>query len=119
MREISAAKHEPQWMLDYRLNAYHEYLKMPMPKFGPDLTELDLNYMLNYQEMTDVKNRDWKEVPADLKRTFDRLGVPEAERKYLAGSSAQYESEVVYHNQRKDFIKVRIRFPEIDTAHNN
>lgn len=116
VREISAAKHEPQWMLDYRLNAYHEYLKMPMPKFGPDLTKLDLNDMLYYQKMTDKKFRDWKEVPADLKRTFDRLGVPEAERKYLAGSSAQYESEVVYHNMRKDFEKLGIIFTDTDTA---
>ncbi|MHA3850980.1 Fe-S cluster assembly protein SufB [Lactiplantibacillus plantarum] len=116
VREISAAKHEPQWMLDYRLNAYHEYLKMPMPKFGPDLTKLDLKDMLYYQKMTDKKFRDWKEVPADLKRTFDRLGVPEAERKYLAGSSAQYESEVVYHNMRKDFEKLGIIFTDTDTA---
>ncbi|MGJ3735872.1 Fe-S cluster assembly protein SufB [Lactiplantibacillus plantarum] len=116
VREISAAKHEQQWMLDYRLNAYHEYLKMPMPKFGPDLTKLDLKDMLYYQKMTDKKFRDWKEVPADLKRTFDRLGVPEAERKYLAGSSAQYESEVVYHNMRKDFEKLGIIFTDTDTA---
>ena len=116
VREISAAKHEPQWMLDYRLNAYHEYLKIPMPKFGPDLTKLDLKDMLYYQKMTDKKFRDWKEVPADLKRTFDRLGVPEAERKYLAGSSAQYESEVVYHNMRKDFEKLGIIFTDTDTA---
>ncbi|MDN6354748.1 MAG: Fe-S cluster assembly protein SufB [Lactiplantibacillus plantarum] len=116
VREISAAKHEPQWMLDYRLNAYHEYLKMPMPKFGPDLTKLDLKDMLYYQKMTDKKFRDWKEVPADLKRTFDRLGVPEAERKYLAGSSAQYESEVVYHNMRKEFEKLGIIFTDTDTA---
>ncbi|AOB20459.1 Fe-S cluster assembly protein SufB [Lactiplantibacillus plantarum] len=116
VREISAAKHEPQWMLDYRLNAYHEYLEMPMPKFGPDLTKLDLKDMLYYQKMTDKKFRDWKEVPADLKRTFDRLGVPEAERKYLAGSSAQYESEVVYHNMRKDFEKLGIIFTDTDTA---
>ena len=116
VREISAAKHEPQWMLNYRLNAYHEYLKMPMPKFGPDLTKLDLKDMLYYQKMTDKKFRDWKEVPADLKRTFDRLGVPEAERKYLAGSSAQYESEVVYHNIRKDFEKLGIIFTDTDTA---
>ena len=116
VREISAAKHEPQWMLNYRLNAYHEYLKMPMPKFGPDLTKLDVKDMLYYQKMTDKKFRDWKEVPADLKRTFDRLGVPEAERKYLAGSSAQYESEVVYHNMRKDFEKLGIIFTDTDTA---
>ncbi len=99
VRQISAAKHEPQWMLDYRLKAYHIYKKLPMPKFGPDLSELDLKNMLYYQKMTDKKFRDWKDVPEDLKKTFDRLGVPEAERKYLAGSSAQYESEVVYQHE--------------------
>jgi len=116
VREISAAKNEPQWMLDYRLNAYHEYLKMPLPPFGPDLSQLDLKNMLYYQKMTDKKFRDWDEVPADLKKTFDRLGVPEAERKYLAGSSAQYESEVVYHNMREDFEKLGIIFTDTDTA---
>ena len=107
VRKISAAKHEPQWMLDYRLKAYKIYKELPMPKFGPDLSELDLKNMLYYQKMTDKKFRDWDEVPEDLKRTFDRLGVPEAERKYLAGSSAQYESEVE---------KLGIIFTDTDTA---
>ena len=116
VRQISAAKHEPQWMLDYRLKAYHIYKKLPMPKFGPDLSELDLKNMLYYQKMTDKKFRDWKDVPEDLKKTFDRLGVPEAERKYLAGSSAQYESEVVYHNMKNEFAKLGIIFTDTDTA---
>ena len=116
VREISAAKHEPQWMLDYRLKAYKIYKELPMPKFGPDLSELDLKNMLYYQKMTDKKFRDWDDVPEDLKRTFDRLGVPEAERKYLAGSSAQYESEVVYHNMKNEFEKLGIIFTDTDTA---
>ncbi len=116
VRQISAAKHEPQWMLDYRLKAYQIYKKLPMPKFGPDLSKLDLKNMLYYQKMTDKKFRDWKDVPEDLKRTFDRLGVPEAERKYLAGSAAQYESEVVYHNMKKEFAKLGIIFTDTDTA---
>ncbi|MDM8267108.1 Fe-S cluster assembly protein SufB [Limosilactobacillus pontis] len=116
VRKISAEKHEPQWMLDYRLKAYHTYKKMPMPKFGPDLSGLGLDNMLYYQKMTDKKFRDWKDVPEDLKRTFDRLGVPQAERKYLAGASAQYESEVVYHNMKRDFAKLGIIFTDIDTA---
>lgn len=116
VREISAAKGEPQWMLDYRLQAYHLYRKLALPKFGPDLSELDLAHMRYYQKMTDKKFRDWEDVPADLKKTFDRLGVPEAERKYLAGSSAQYESEVVYHNMKQEFAKLGIIFTDTDTA---
>lgn len=116
VREISAAKHEPQWMLDFRLKSYHIYKKMPMPKFGPDLSDLDLKNMLYFQRMTDKKYRDWKDVPEDLKKTFDRLGVPQAERKYLAGSSAQYESEVVYHNMKQQFDKLGIIFTDTDTA---
>ncbi|MFD1464648.1 Fe-S cluster assembly protein SufB [Lapidilactobacillus mulanensis] len=116
VREISAAKHEPQWMLDYRLQAYHTYLKMPMPDFGPDLSALDLENMLYYQKATDRQYRDWDDVPTEIKTTFDRLGVPEAERKYLAGSSAQYESEVVYHNMREEFEKLGIIFIDTDTA---
>ncbi|MDO4855981.1 MAG: Fe-S cluster assembly protein SufB [Limosilactobacillus gorillae] len=113
---ISREKNEPEWMRDYRLKAYRIYKSMPMPKFGPDLSELDLEHMLYYQKMTDKKFRDWEEVPDDLKKTFDRLGVPEAERKYLAGSSAQYESEVVYHNMREEFEKLGIIFTDTDTA---
>ena len=100
VRKISAEKNEPQWMLDYRLKSYKTYQKLAMPNFGPDLSDLDLENMLYYQKMTDRKYRDWDDVPDKMKETFDRLGVPEAERKYLAGSSAQYESEVVYHNMR-------------------
>ena len=73
VRKISAAKHEPKWMLDYRLKAYKIYKELPMPKFGPDLSELDLKNMLYYQKMTDKKFRDWDDVPEDLKRTFDRI----------------------------------------------
>lgn len=113
---ISREKNEPEWMRDYRLKAYRIYKSMPMPKFGPDLSELDLEHMLYYQKMTNKKFRDWEEVPDDLKKTFDRLGVPEAERKYLAGSSAQYESEVVYHNMREEFEKLGIIFTDTDTA---
>lgn len=116
VREISAAKNEPQWMLDYRLQAYHTYLKLALPKFGPDLSSLDLEHMRYYQKMTDKKFRDWEDVPEDLKKTFDRLGVPKAERKYLAGSSAQYESEVVYHNMKQEFEKLGIIFTDTDTA---
>ncbi len=116
VRSISREKKEPKWMLDYRLKAYELYKKLPMPAYGPDLTKLDLDNMLYYQKATDKKYRDWEDVPEDIKNTFDRLGVPEAERKYLAGSSAQYESEVVYHNMRDEFNKLGIIFTDTDTA---
>ncbi|WP_334333280.1 MULTISPECIES: Fe-S cluster assembly protein SufB [unclassified Companilactobacillus] len=116
VRKISAEKNEPQWMLDYRLKSYEIYKKLDMPHFGPDLSDLDLEHMLYYQKMTDKKYRDWNDVPDKMKQTFDRLGVPEAERKYLAGSSAQYESEVVYHNMRNEFEKIGVLFTDTDTA---
>ncbi|WP_308557736.1 Fe-S cluster assembly protein SufB [uncultured Lactobacillus sp.] len=116
VRKISAEKHEPKWMLDYRLKCYEIYKKMPMPNFGPDLSDLDLENMLYYQKMTDKKYRDWKDVPDDIKETFERLGVPQAERKYLAGSAAQYESEMVYHNMKKQFDEMGIIFTDTDTA---
>ena len=107
VRAISHEKKEPQWMLDFRLKSFHAYEKMPMP---------DLEHMLYYQKATDKQYRDWEDVPDKIKDTFDRLGVPEAERKYLAGSSAQYESEVVYHNMRDEFEKLGIIFTDMDTA---
>lgn len=116
VREISKAKDEPQWMLDYRLKAYHTYLKMAEPGFGPDLTGLDLKHMKFFQRATDKQYRDWDDVPQEIKTTFDRLGVPQAERKYLAGSSAQYESEVVYHKMEEQFDKLGIIFTDTDTA---
>lgn len=116
VREISAEKDEPQWMLDYRLAAYHAYLKMPEPAWGPDLSGLDLENMTFYQKATDKQYRDWDDVPEKIKTTFDKLGVPQAERKYLAGSSAQYESEVVYHRMAESFEKLGIVFTDTDTA---
>ena len=87
VRAISREKHEPQWMLNYRLKAYEIYRKMPLPAFGPDLSQLNLDEMTYYQKYTKKKYRDWDDVPVEIKQTFDRLGVPQAERKYLAGSS--------------------------------
>lgn len=116
VRQISAEKHEPKWMLDYRLKSYKIYKEMSLPKFGPDLSALKMKNMLYYQKMTDKKYRDWKDVPADIKETFERLGVPQAERKYLAGSAAQYESEMVYHNMKKQFDKLGIIFMDTDSA---
>ncbi|MCP0885935.1 Fe-S cluster assembly protein SufB [Ligilactobacillus sp. WILCCON 0076] len=116
VREISAAKNEPQWMLDFRLKAYKIYQRLSMPNFGPDLSTLDFEHINYFRRDTDKVARNWEDVPEDIKKTFDRLGVPEAERKYLAGSSAQYESEVVYHNMKDDFTKLGIVFMSTDDA---
>lgn len=116
VRKISASKNEPKWMLEYRLKSYRIYKEMPLPKFGPDLSHLDLKNMLYYQKMSNKKYRDWKDVPDAMKKTFDRLGVPQAERKFLAGTEAQYESEAVYENMKKSFAKLGIIFTDSDTA---
>lgn len=116
IRQISAEKEEPEWMLEYRLKCYHTFLKMEDPAFGPDLSVLDLDHMKYYQKATDQKFRDWDDVPEEIKETFDRIGVPEAERKYLAGSSAQYESEAVYQNMQADLQKQGVIFLDTDSA---
>ncbi|GKS82390.1 Fe-S cluster assembly protein SufB [Ligilactobacillus pabuli] len=116
VREISAVKHEPQWMLDFRLNAYKIYQELSMPDFGPDLSALDLDKINYFRRDSDSVARSWDDVPPEIKETFDRLGVPQAEREYLAGSSAQYESEVVYHNMREQFAKTGIVFMDTDSA---
>ena len=105
IRNISKAKGEPEWMLDFRLKSFKIYEKLPMPTYGPDLSELELDKINYFIRSAKKPARTWDEVPDDIKNTFERLGVPEAERAYLAGSSAQYESEVVYHNMKEEFIR--------------
>ena len=102
--EISKQKNEPEWMLKKRLKAFEIYEKMPMPKWGPSLKELDMNEIVYFERPDAKKNAtDWKDVPDDIKKTFDRLGIPEAEKNALAGAGTQYESEVVYHNLKKEW----------------
>ena len=116
IRQISQAKNEPDWMLEFRLKSFEIYKKLPMPDFGPDLSGVNFETINYFRRDSDRVARKWEDVPEDIKKTFDRLGVPEAERKYLAGSSAQYESEVVYHNMREDFEKMGIVFMAMDSA---
>ncbi|ETA74452.1 Fe-S cluster assembly protein SufB [Ligilactobacillus equi] len=116
IKKISQAKNEPDWMLAFRLKAYDIYKRLEMPKHGPDLSELDLNKIVYFQRPTDHVARSWDDVPDEIKETFDKLGVPEAERQYLAGSSAQYESEVVYRSMKKEFDKLGIVFTDMDSA---
>ena len=98
VKQISAMKGEPQWMLDYRLKAYDHYVKREMPMWGPDVTPLDLDDIYYYVKPTEGQEKDWDDVPDDIKNTFDKLGIPEAVQKFLSGVGAQYESEMVYHS---------------------
>src|SRR3954470_3887196 len=98
VRKISELKSEPQWMLDFRLKALEYFLARPMPTWGsPHLAEVNFDDIHYFVRASEKAERSWDDVPDDVKKTFDRLGIPEAERKFLAGVGAQYESEVVYH----------------------
>lgn len=116
VEEISRIKQEPAWMLDFRLHALDIFLKKPMPKWGADLSALDFEKIVYYVRPSDRQGKTWDEVPQQIKDTFERLGIPEAERKFLAGVSAQYDSEVVYHNIHKDLEEQGIIFTDTDTA---
>ena len=114
--QISEIKGEPDWMRDIRLKSLEIFESKPLPTWGGDLSELNFDDIYYYIRPTDQQGRSWDEVPEDIKRTFDRLGIPEAERKFLAGVSAQYDSEVVYHNMRQDLEKQGVIFCDMDTA---
>ncbi|GGF32506.1 FeS cluster assembly protein SufB [Halobacillus andaensis] len=116
VKQISDYKEEPKWMLDFRLKALEQFYKMPMPQWGGDLSELNFDDITYYVKPSERSERSWDEVPEEIKNTFDRLGIPEAEQKYLAGVSAQYESEVVYHNMEKDLEDLGVVFKDTDTA---
>ena len=116
VREISNMKEEPQWMLDYRLKALEYFYKAPMPQWGGDLSALNFDEITYYVKPSEGTQKSWDEVPEEIKATFDKLGIPEAEQKYLAGVSAQYESEVVYHNMKKDLEDMGIIFKDTDSA---
>ncbi len=116
--KISQMKNEPEWMLKLRLKALEIFLKKPMPKWGNTkmLEDIDFENIHYFVRATDKNGRDWEDVPESIKTTFDRLGIPEAERKFLAGVTAQYESEVVYHSIREDLEKQGVIFLDMDTA---
>jgi len=117
VEEISKQKNEPEWMLKKRLKAFEIFQKMPLPTWGPSLKDLDLNEIIFFQR-PDAKNNatKWEDVPEDIKKTFDRLGIPEAEKKSLAGVGAQYESDVVYHNLKKEWEDQGVVFLDCDEA---
>ena len=115
---ISKTKNEPQWMLDFRLRSLAIFRKKPMPKFGNVdlLNDIDFQNIFYYIKPSEKQGTDWNEVPEGIKNTFDRLGIPEAERKFLAGVTAQYESEVVYHSIREDLTKQGVIFLDMDSG---
>ncbi len=116
VREISERKDEPEWMLEFRLKSLEVYNQMPLPDWGPSLDGLDMDNIVTYvKPNTDMKS-DWDSLPDDVKNTFDRLGIPEAERAYLAGVGAQYDSELVYHNVQATASKMGIVYSGIEEA---
>jgi Fe-S cluster assembly protein SufB len=116
VQEISWMKGEPEWMMKYRMRALEIFRRKPMPTWGADLSVIDFENIYYYLKSTEKMGKTWEEVPDDIKRTFDRLGVPEAERKFLAGVAAQYESEVVYHSLHKELADKGVIFTDTDTA---
>ena len=116
IREISNLKEEPRWMLDYRLDAYKVFLEKSDLTWGADLSGLDYDDIRYYVSHSEKSERNWDDVPDDIKNTFDRLGIPEAEQKYLSGAGGQYDSEVVYHDMKKGLTDLGVIFLDPETA---
>ncbi len=116
VREISKQKEEPEWMLNLRLKSLQDYYDIAMPKWGPSLEELDMDQIVTYVRPNTEMKDNWNEVPDDIKNTFDRLGIPKAERESLSGVGAQYDSEVVYHNVKQELLDMGVIYTDMETA---
>ena len=116
VREISKEKNEPDWMRDLRLESLKIYNKLELPTWGPDLSELNMDEISTYVRPKSKLNSSWDDVPEDIKNTFEKLGIPEAERKSLAGVGAQYDSEVVYHSIKEELVKQGVIYTDMETA---
>ncbi|MGM0436150.1 MAG: Fe-S cluster assembly protein SufB [Bacillota bacterium] len=116
VRDISRIKNEPQWMLDFRLQGYENFKTIPNPKWGPDLSGIKFDEITYYVKPSEKSETSWDEVPDEIKDTFEKLGIPEAEREFLAGVGAQFESEVVYHSTLEELEKKGVIFTDTDTA---
>ena len=114
--EISEMKGEPAWMKEFRLKSLAEFEKKPLPRWGGNVAEIDFQNIFYYLKPTEEQGKTWDEVPADIKRTFDKLGIPEAEQKFLSGVGAQYDSEVVYHKIKEDLANKGVIFLDTDSA---
>ena len=118
VHKISELKHEPDWMLEYRLRAYDHFVQRPMPDWGPSLADIDFDAYTYYADPLgdDRPKRSWDDLPADIKNTFDKLGIPKAEREFFGGVGAQYDSGTVYHKIREDLAAKGVLFTDTDTA---
>ena len=116
VEEISKKKNEPEWMRDIRLKALETYNQLELPTWGPDLSELKMDEIATYVKPKTNLNSNWDDVPEDIRNTFDKLGIPEAEKKSLAGVGAQYDSEVVYHSIKEDLKKQGVIYTDMETA---
>jgi Fe-S cluster assembly protein SufB len=114
--DISTQKNEPEWMRDFRLRALDIYNSKPVPTWGADLSGLDMENIVTYVRPKSEMKQSWDEVPEDIKNTFERLGIPKAERESLAGVGAQYDSEVVYHSMRENLTKQGVIYTDMDSA---
>ena len=116
VEQISKRKNEPDWMLEIRLKALEMYEKLELPTWGPDLSELKMDEIATYVKPKTNLNSSWEDVPDEKKDTFDKLGIPEAEKTSLAGVGAQYDSEVVYHSMKEDLIKQGVIYTDMESA---
>ncbi|MBS3067742.1 Fe-S cluster assembly protein SufB [Candidatus Micrarchaeota archaeon] len=116
VKQISKIKGEPEWMLEKRLLAYKIFRSKPMPTWGADLSPINFDDITYYARPTDKNVDAWEMVPDDIKKTFDKIGIPEAEKKFLGGASAQYDSEVVYHNLKKEWEEQGVIFTDMDSG---
>jgi Fe-S cluster assembly protein SufB len=116
VESISSYKDEPEWMREFRLKALDHFMERPTPTWGGNLGQIDWDDIHYFVRASEKNSRSWDEVPEDIKKTFDRLGIPEAERKFLSGVGAQYESEVVYHQVREDLEKQGVIFMDMDSG---
>ena len=115
VKEISRLKNEPKWMEDFRVKAFEKFKELSNPTFGPEL-KLDFDEINYYKKVQDHISNDWNDLPVSIKETFDKIGLPEAEKKYLAGTHAQYESETIYNNMLEELVKKNVIFCDTDTG---
>ena len=116
IEEISKQKNDPEWMREIRLKALETYNKLELPTWGPDLSELNMDDIATYVRPKTKMTDNWDDVPDDIKNTFDRLGIPEAEKRSLAGVGAQYDSEVVYHSMKKELLEQGVIYTDMESA---
>ena len=116
VEKISEEKHDPEWMREFRLKALETYNKMSIPNWGPSLEGLDMSNIVTYVRPNTEMRGKWSDVPEDIKNTFERLGIPQAERSSLAGVGAQYDSEVVYHNVKEEVAAQGVVYTDMESA---